>query len=206
MSMRISVVVAGALLLAPFAAINARDVVQEDTKIAFEDVITIDRGEREHELRITGVGLREATIMKINVYAVASYVERSQDLGGDPASAIIAADCAKRIDMRFVRGVEAKKIAGAYRDGIKKNFKKDTEDFAEDFEDFLEYFDVDVEEGASIVITYLPEVGLITEVTGKGELVQSNPHLAKALWSIWFGKKPVSKGMKKDLLTFVAGD
>ena len=203
MKQRLALTILLGLGLSTARDLGAKEIVQEDTKIAFPDVITIEHGDKEYALRATGVGLREATFMKFNVYAMASYMEEGIELGDDPAGAIIETECAKRIEMRFVRNVGPDKITGAYRDGIKKNFKDETGDFAEDLVVFLSNFDIEIEEGGSIVLTYLPGVGVGTSISGTDQGFIENAALGRALWTIWFGEKPVSKGMRKDLLSLV---
>jgi hypothetical protein len=180
---------------------RAGEIVQEDTGIAFPETVAVADDGTTYALRATGVGLREATFLKINVYAAVSYVDASADLGKDPAEGLIACECARRIRMDFVRTVSAEDIVGAFRDGVKKNYGEEIGAFADDLETFLAYFDREVEEGQVIELTYLPGPGLATVVAGEGRPSIGSPALARALWAIWFGEKPVSGGLKRDLLS-----
>ncbi|NNF08599.1 MAG: hypothetical protein HKN21_17690 [Candidatus Eisenbacteria bacterium] len=182
-----------------FTTAFADTIEEPDTKTAFPRVVSVEVLGQERLLEATGVGLREATFLKVNVYAICSYAEASATLGDDHARGLINADVAKRLHMKFVRDVEVKKVTDAFRDGIKKNFKKDEMPFSDDLETFITYFEEDIVVGDDMVLTSIPGQGIVVDYKGATKSLD-NPALAKALWTIWFGKKPVSKSMKKGML------
>ena len=68
-------------------------------------------------LKLNGAGLRQATILRLNVYAGGLYLETpSQD-----AEAIANSDQLKTIEMIFMRSVSAKQIADALNEDVDKN-------------------------------------------------------------------------------------
>ena len=161
-----------------------------------------------HESGVTlnalGSGVRKKFVFK--VYEGVAYVQEGAELGDDPFQGIIAGDFAKRIHMFFERDVDMEKIQGAYRDGMKKVLGEEgwPESVAEDFETFLGYLSGEgIKDQESLSLTWVPGWGLYTDVKGQGYPPLDNPELAGALWAIWFGDKPVSKDLKKDMLRFV---
>jgi len=68
-------------------------------------------------LKLNGTGLRQATILKINVYAAGLYLENVSKDG----EAIANSDQAKSIQMVFLRDVSAKQMADAFQEGFEKN-------------------------------------------------------------------------------------
>jgi hypothetical protein len=186
-----------ALAAAVVSAGAAGEVVEPETGIPFSDTLFVEEAGESHVLRLTGTAVREATVFKLDVYAVGSYVGAGEALGDDPAAAIVAAEAPKRIVMEFVRDVEADRVTGAYREGIEKNFGDDTGAFAADLETLLAFFGDDVASGDRLVLTYLPGTGIFAR---HGERVSdplNNPALARAVWTIWFGDDPVSKDMRE---------
>src|ERR1700704_4621664 len=68
-------------------------------------------------LKLNGTGLRQATILKVNVYAAGLYLENpSRD-----AETIANSDQLKSIEMVFMREVSAKQMAEAFQEGFEKN-------------------------------------------------------------------------------------
>src|SRR5437868_3626530 len=64
-------------------------------------------------LKLNGTGLRQATILKVNVYAAGLYL---QSPSGD-GEAIANSDQPKSIEMVFMREVSAKQMADAFQAG-----------------------------------------------------------------------------------------
>jgi|GEM_PF-600884 len=193
-------VVSCALTVSP---VGAADIVEEDTGTGFPQSIALEAGGKTFDLVATGVGLREATFLKVNVYAAASYVAVGFDGGKHPAEALVAADMPKRIVMKFVRDVGADDVSKAYREGLEKNAKNEMKAFAEDLDAFLGFFSKDVKVGDTMTITYVPGIGLSATHNDRSLEAIADPGLARAVWAIWFGKKPVSKNLRRDMLSLL---
>src|SRR4051812_45530354 len=72
-------------------------------------------------LVLNGMGMREATMFKVDVYVAGLYLESpSQD-----ASAILNSPGVKHVDLHFVREVEAKDIREAWSKSIRENCGRD---------------------------------------------------------------------------------
>jgi len=153
-----------------------------------------------HDLAGLGTGLREATIMKVDVYAIASYVAKDTNLGEDPGSALVALEVPKQLRIVFLRDIEGAKMRDACQNSIDKNFGKNTTSFAEDLETFMNQLPVKFRSGDHMNLTYVPGTGFWGEHNDTGSDPIDNPHLMHALWTIWFGEFPVNDGLKRDLL------
>jgi len=171
-------------------------ITEPKTKTEYPDQITVG----DLTLVATGVGLREKTFAKVDVYSIVSYVAEGAEFDGDKDSnGLAAADVPKRIQMDLRRGFSRKKLIGAFDDVIKKNYD-DMSAFEADMETFFAYFERDAEEHDQIIFEYLPGRGLVTTLNGEAKGTITNPAFVEALWTVWFGKKPASGGLKEDLL------
>jgi hypothetical protein len=147
----------------------------------------------------TGVGLREKTIMKVDVYSIVSYVEAAADLGSDKGAGLLAFEGVKQIRMDLRRSFSRDKLIKAFREVIDKNYE-DQSAFAADMASFFAYFERDAEDGDVIVFTWVPDAGLRTTLNGEEKGTIANFEFVKALWTVWFGEKPANGGLKKNLL------
>jgi len=70
-------------------------------------------------LVLNGLGLRQATMLKVNVYVGALYLTKTSN----DASAILASNTPKQIVLHFVRSVGGDDIAKGWSEGFEKNAK-----------------------------------------------------------------------------------
>ena len=70
----------------------ASAITEPKTNVEYPDVVTTGCNGQQVEMKATGTGLREKTIMKVDVYTIVSYVRDGVDLGGDTAAGLIALD------------------------------------------------------------------------------------------------------------------
>jgi hypothetical protein len=180
----------------------AGTVVEPNTGMEYPDEITIETPSAHYTLKATGVGIREKTIFKVNVYVIVSYIESAVTLQGDLGEAIINLDAAKRLQMDLVRGFSRDKLINAFREVIDKNYS-DNSAFAADMDIFFAYFDRDARDKDQIIFEYLPGQGLTTSLNGEVKGVITNFAFTRALWTVWFGEKPASDGLKRDLLAAI---
>ena len=100
---RLLIVCALVLVAAPAGA-------KKVSRKGFPSTVTVG-GEK---LVLNGVGMREATMFKVDVYRGALYLPaKSSD-----AKAILSQETAFMIDMKFLREVEKDKLTGAWTDGF----------------------------------------------------------------------------------------
>jgi hypothetical protein len=196
-SVRTFLFIALAMLLVP---VVAGAIVEPGTKMEYPDLVTVTVGDQSHNLKATGVGLREKTFMKVNVYTIASYVSENAELTGDKGVCLLGLDSPKQLRMDLLRGFSREKLVNSFKEVIEQNYE-DTAPFAANMEDFFAYFTADAQEKDILVFTYLPGQGLTTTLNGQEKGVITNPAFVSALWTVWFGKKPASDGLKRDLLS-----
>jgi len=188
-----TLILAVAALLIVSAALSDT-MVEPGSKTSFPANLNLFGPNGSIELKALGTGLRKKVIIK--VYAGCFYVDKTAELGADRARAAIEGDFAKRIEMRFLRDVDSKSIAGAYEEGIRKTLTgHDAEVLG-----FCGLFTAEVKSGESIVLSYMPGWGLIAEQAGKELGRVTDPELIRAIWATWFGADPVSKDLKAGLL------
>lgn len=182
---------------------SAGAIVEPDTEMEYPDTVTIETDGASHTLTVTGVGLREKTFMKVNVYAIVSYVATGTQLKGDMGLSLLEVDAPKMIRMDLLRGFSREKLCNAFKDVIEDNYE-DMSAFAEDMDVFLAYFKNDAQEEDELTFTYIPGKGLKTVLNGEELGVITNFEFVKALWTVWFGADPASDGLKEDLLAAAA--
>jgi hypothetical protein len=158
--------------------------------ISMPDSVTVDG----KELLLNGMGLREK--MWIDVYVAGFYLEEKS---GD-AQKILDSDQAKLIRMHFVyKKVGAKKLVGAWNDGIKNNAASQMSQLKSGL-DQLNSWMVDLVKGDEMVLTSIPGQGLSVEVKGEKKGVIEDEAFSKAFWAIYLGEKPPTDRLKQGLL------
>jgi hypothetical protein len=146
-------------------------------------------------LVLNGLGLREATILKVNVYVAGLYLPaKSSD-----AEAILKPELPKQIVMKFVRNVGKEKLAEAWSEGFTKNAPGTGGAVSAGLER-LNAAMADVKSDDTIVLTYLPESGTNVVVKGKDAATIPGGDFARVLFSIWLGPNPPNIGLRDGLL------
>ena len=152
-------------------------------------------------LVLNGMGLREASVLMVDVYVAGLYVEsKSQD-----AAAILDATQAKRLVMRFMRSVGKEKLAEAWTEGFDKNAGDRRAALSSELAT-LNAAMVDVKKEDLITLTYLPDTGVTVSVPGKGDLVIAGADFQRVLFSIWLGPDPPNVSLREGLLGRDAGN
>ncbi len=176
-------------------------IVEEKSEMSYPDEVTLDVGGKTAKLIVTGVGLREKTFMKIDVYTIASYMSAEGKLAGDDKGiALLEGKFCKRLQMDLRRGFSKEKLINSFKDVIEENYD-DTSAFSADMDVFFAYFTRDAEENDVILFDYNPMDGLVTTLNGEVKGTITNFEFVKALWTVWFGEECASDGLKEDLLS-----
>jgi len=147
------------------------------------------------ELVLNGLGLREATVLMVDVYVAGLYVEKKSS---EP-STILAADQAKQLVMRFVRSVGKEKLTEAWTEGFDKNAGGQRAALASGLAT-LNAAMTDVKKEDRIVLTYLPDAGVTVSVKGKDAAVIPGEDFQRVLFSIWLGPSPPNVSLREGLL------
>jgi hypothetical protein len=148
-----------------------------------------------HDLVLNGMGLREATVLMVDVYVAGLYLETKTQ---DPA-AILAPARTKQLVMRFVRSVGKEKLVEAFTDGFDKN-AGDKRDAVASGLATLNAAVTDVKKEDVIALTYVPDSGVTVTVKGKDAAVIPGDDFQRVLFSIWLGPEPPNVSLREGLL------
>ncbi len=145
-------------------------------------------------LVLNGMGIREATVLNVDVYVAGLYLEsKSQD-----AAAILGSTQTKRLVLKFVREVEKEKITEAWTEGFQRN-AADKLPALQDRVNTLNSWMTGMAVGDSMHFTYVQGKGIEVTVKGASKGTIPGDDFARAFLSIWLGKPP-NKGLKAGLL------
>ena len=151
-------------------------------------------------LTLNGLGLRQATILKVNVYVAALYVaQKSTD-----AHTILTSPTPKQLVLRFVRPVEGADLKQAWEEGLADNAKAQLPALKERLAQ-LNGWMVTLKRGQALTFTYKPGVGLEVEVNGTVQGTVAGEDFATAFFAIWLGAKPPNWHLKAGLLGGAGG-
>jgi Chalcone isomerase-like len=208
--MRAPLLALAALTLAAPPA-HAEDITEPATGHAFAAA--------RDGMLLMGTGVRKKFVVK--VYAMALYVDEAaakqafpalvSRAGGRDRGKLLASDHAQAFVMwgqfpklgilHFVRDVDAEKIRGAYQESLEDELSdKAPPDMKKAAEGFVAAFDVDVKSGQEIQIRSGADGKITISIAGQKRELPANPKLARAVWGIWLGAKPISKDMRASLV------
>lgn len=146
-------------------------------------------------LKLNGLGLRQATMFKVDVYVAALYVAQpSAD-----ANAILESDSPKELTLQFVRDVGRADLSKGWDEGFENNAKSQIPALKQRIETFKGMM-TDMKTGEQLRFLHKPGAG--TQVAVKGAVKDTIPgdDFARALFSIWLGPKPPNEDLKAGLL------
>ena len=146
-------------------------------------------------LALNGLGLRQATALKVNVYVAALYVAKPAN---DPET-ILAASTPKRLVLHFVRGVGRSDLTKAWDEGFEANAKAQLPALKERVEKFKSLM-TDMKAGQQMSFTHKPGKGVAVDIGGAPKGMIEGDDFARALLSIWLGAHPPNAGLKAGLL------
>lgn len=159
--------------------------------ITMPDTITVEG----KTLVLNGLGMREATFLKVDVYVAGLYLEKKSS----DAAAIIASREIKRVHMKFKRDVDRDDMRDALQEGFNKNAGKNKAALKSRMSTIKKWMEK-IREGGTMTLTYVPDKGIEVMVNGKRKGVLPGDDFARMLLSIWLGPKPPNKGLKMGLL------
>lgn len=164
---------------------------KECLNVSFPDQVAVDGT----TLSLNGLGLRQATALKVNVYIATLYVgQTSKD-----ANAILGASAPKQMILHFVRGVSRSDLTKAWDEGFEANAKEQLPALKERVEKFKSMM-TDIKSGERMSFTFKPGSGVVVDVGGAAKGAVEGDDFAKALLSIWLGAHPPNANLKAGLL------
>ena len=159
--------------------------------VSFPDQTQVDGG----NLTLNGLGLRQATVLKVNVYVAALYLARPSS----DASAILAAGAPAELILQFVRDVGASDITKGWNEGFEKNAKPELPTLKDRIAT-LNGWMTDMKTGQRMVFGFKPGAGVQVSVNGVAKGTIKGDDFAKAFLSIWLGSEPPNPEIKQGLL------
>jgi hypothetical protein len=146
-------------------------------------------------LYLNGMALRKKFVVK--VYVAGLYVATPSS----SAEAILGADAPRQMILHFISGHGTKKkMCGAWNDGLEANTPDATAELKQQFAELCEMM-VDIKDGESMVITYVPGTGTRIDIAGTDRGTIQGKDFADALLRCWIGPKPgPGEGFKKNVL------
>jgi len=144
-------------------------------------------------LRLVGLGVREATVLSVNVYVAGLYLEHPTRNAGQ----VINSAQKKQLILRFVRNVDASDIREAMSDGFENNGNNAA---LRPRLNQLNQMLPAMRDGGRLVFTYVPGTGLQVMVGNRVKGTIEGEDFARTFFSIWFGPHPPNSGLKTGLL------
>src|SRR5437763_571828 len=152
----------------------------EISGVKLPDQVTV----QSKTLKLNGTGLRQATILMINVYAAGLYLEN----GMHEADAIATSDQIKSIQMVFMRDVTGKQMAEAFQDGFDKNCVADCARLKPDIGK-LQGMLKDMKKGETMAFHFLAD-GVAVMIGGQKSGSIGDKAFSRQLIRCWIGKNP----------------
>ncbi|MDP9098815.1 MAG: chalcone isomerase family protein [Verrucomicrobiota bacterium] len=190
MKLKTRFVLPGVCALALLAVTITRATAAEISGVKLPDQVSV----AGKSLKLNGAGLRQATILKVNVYAAGLYLEKSSGDG----EAIANSDQAKSIEMVFMRDVSAKQMAEAFGEGFDKNCVAGCAELKPHLSK-LQGLLKDMKKGETMSVHFL---GDSVELAIRGQKAGSvgDKAFSHQLIRCWIGKNPPNSGLKDGLL------
>jgi len=177
------------LVLTGFSA-NAKDLAG----VVVQETVQTDDGT---VLQLNGAGVRSKFFM--DIYVAELYMENPSK----SADEVIAAEGQKRVVMHILYSkVEKSKLVAGWNDGFKNNTKADEVVKLQERIDKFNGLFSDVKEGDILLYDFIPGKGTVVNISGEEKGVIEGKDFNDALLRIWLGKKPVTKDLKKGLLSY----
>ena len=147
-------------------------------------------------LTLNGLGLRQATVLKVNVYVAALYVVKPSN----DAKVILESNTPKELILHFVRNVSASDLNKAWEEGFEKQ-----PGVSKDSLGSLEGWMTDMKTGQRLTFVHKPGAGVQVDVNGAVKGTIKGDDFAKAFFAVWLGPNPPNPGLKTGLLGGACG-
>ena len=178
------------LTLAPLLALVAVAGAHAATLAGVEmpETVTVDKS----TLHLNGMGLRQATALRVKAYVGALYLEKPSS----DAATVIDSRQLKCVTMKFLRDIDARRLSSNWADSLRKVGGKSLEPSISQFASLLP----DVKRDDVMTFTWRPGVGLETVRNGEARGTVPGDEFARALFTVWFGPEPGDEALKRGML------
>jgi hypothetical protein len=151
-------------------------------------------------LTLNGLGLRQATAFKVNVYVAALYVAKT---ASDP-NALLGSNTPSELILQFVRNVGADDLRKGWSEGFEKNAKEQLPALKDRIATLNGWMG-DIKTGERLTFVHKPGAGISVNVNGVVKGTIPGDDFAKAFLSIWLGADPPNPEIKAGLLGGACG-
>ena len=159
--------------------------------VQFPDTVTVGSS----PLVLNGLGIRKATMLKVNVYVAGLYLPNKQSAPGP----ILGSDGPWQLVLRFVRDVGASDIRGAFQEGFEQTAGNNLAALRPRIDAFNAQIP-DLKTGQALTFAHASGAGVALDVNGKAARPIDGADFASALLTIWLGAKPPNEDLKSGLL------
>ena len=146
-------------------------------------------------LRLNGLGLRQATFLKVNVYVAALYVA---NVSSDP-QALLGSNTPKELILHFLHNASDDDLKKAWEEGFEHNAKAQLPALHERIETLKSWM-ADMKSGQRLTFIHKPGAGVQVDVNGTVKGTITGDDFATAFLSIWLGPHPPNENLKSGLL------
>lgn len=143
-------------------------------------------------LGLNGAGVHTRFLF-IELYVAALYSPQPKR----EANALLAADKPQRLFLHFLRDVSPERTRSLWE---RLGANGDLDQLRERRERFASVFKQGLKKGDEIAFDYLPGAGTYVRVNGRTRTVIPGDDFYSALLKIWLGERPLSAGLKRELL------
>ena len=157
----------------------------------FPEQVQLDGG----TLTLNGLGLRQATFLKVNVYVAALYVA---NVSSDP-QALLGSNTPKELSLHFLHNASDDDLKKAWEEGFEHNAKAQLPALHERIETLKSWM-ADMKSGQRLTFIHKPGAGVQVDVNGTVKGLIKGDDFATAFLSIWLGPHPPNENLKSGLL------
>lgn len=144
-------------------------------------------------LPLRGTGLLKYLVF-IDAYVAAFYLQEKV-----PAQKVLD-DVPKRLEIQYFHEIKAKDFAASTNKLIAANQSPETVDTLKPKIEKINALYDDVKPGDRYALTYIPGIGTALSLNGEAKGTVQGADFAATIFSIWLGRNPIDKGLKKQLL------
>jgi hypothetical protein len=141
------------------------------------------------------LGMRRATLFKVNVYVAALYVTTP----ARDADALVSPNAPQELILHFVRNVGVSDLRNAWHEGFERAAKDQMPALSARIATLSSWM-TDLKIGQRLSFIRLPGTGTQVSVNGTVKGIISGDDFSRALISIWLGPEPPNPELKSGLL------
>ena len=187
-------------ILLSISPVAGEKVREPSTGIEFPTTISVSTSTQ----KLLGTGVRTKTFFKVKVYAVGLYVN---DLRGADETSIRTGRIERSLRLVTARGIGGDAMRKAFEKTMRPRFvRARTEQKLagtnENWQTFAGFFQMEELDKGSVIVFSCDAHGSLTSTIDSSSLPTIDSEaLCWALFDVYLGRKPISKNLKKNLLT-----